>query len=269
MKTSTITATLLGLIALPASAAFVLVDNFESTSGDGANLDGQNNWTAGNSFDSVTLSGNKVVRSSIRSGGSEDVAFRSFANTIGNSGSTSTGTLFLRARFDSAASTPTDTIFALVNEAAPGASTSDYETYGIIKDSNDANVNGVINIRNGDGSISPSSMDVLTISPNTWYSIWLVADNATNTVDVYAKADDGTGFTGSPLASGLAFRDTDPAALATFVLRNNPANNLKASYFDDIYIDNDGLNLSYAVPEPSTALLGVLGTLALLRRRRA
>lgn len=104
------------------------------------------------------------------------------------------------------------------------------------------------------------------MSPATWYNVWLVIDNdaADPTFDLYYS-------TGSD-APALVIADADWRNHAGNVDLNAIGFMAAGQEFTEYYIDNiyfdSGSNLTNPVPEPSIALLGGLGLLGLLRRRR-
>lgn len=105
--------------------------------------------------------------------------------------------------------------------------------------------------------------EIFTMSTDVWYNIWLVVDNSTETYSVYHSTGtaDGTfggtasiyrnGFTGVDL-NAIGFMAAGDAGTALLV--------------DNIHYTS-GVDTTF-VPEPSIALLGGLGLLGLLRRRR-
>lgn len=101
---------------------------------------------------------------------------------------------------------------------------------------------------------------VTGLAVNTWYDIWVVVNNAADTYDVYY------GTSGDPNALGTKIADD-------FGFRNGAASNDIVTFLtlSNFHEDNNANldNLYYnSVPEPTVGLLGGLGLLGLLRRRR-
>lgn len=105
---------------------------------------------------------------------------------------------------------------------------------------------------------------VTGLSANTWYDVWIVADNAADTYDVYFGASGDPNALGALVANDFAFRNgTDSNDLVTFLTLSNRHEDNQAN------VDNLSYNAA-AVPEPTTiALVATLGSMCLLRRSRA
>lgn len=95
-----------------------------------------------------------------------------------------------------------------------------------------------------------------TIATDTWYSVWLVANHSTDQYQAYIQG--GNAYpTQTLLASDLGFRQSDLGDLTRVLLRPNNANSLNpvdTGYFDDIFVDTSGANLT--VPVAPTFLQG-------------
>ena len=125
---------------------------------------------------------------------------------------------------------------------------------------------------NGGGATQGfSSFSGPTLSINTLYHLAATVDYAANTFELFV---DGTSV-GSGNAANFNANATTPdtPSLASFIGSNSAGNGEffdgtidDARIYNSILADNEIAAL--AVPEPSAALLGALGCLALLRRKR-
>ena len=102
------------------------------------------------------------------------------------------------------------------------------------------------------------------LSVNTWYDVWIVADNAADTYDVYFGTTGDPNVLGAQVADDFVFRNgSDSNDLVTFMTLSNGHDDNQAN------LDNISYNAT-AVPEPSTlALCLIMGGLGLLGRPRA
>lgn len=261
---------LASVVALPASAAWVLIDDFNASS-TGA-LDNQSSaigttWSASGVYSVVadpTNPGNQVLQATM--GGSGQFAFLPLgSNEIANN---TEGTLFFRYRREGTV----DANVGLTNVNSPGAF-GDYR----VQLNTQPGSPSAFQVRDG-GSFT--TLGSPPFDSGTWYHVWMTPDNASDTYQVHIL-DAGTGagetfqMTAPPAsASGavstFGFRESVGDAIDRFFLGVN-ASSQSLYYIDDIYIDNTGFNLSnpVAIPEPGRALLLVLAAgLALGRRRR-
>ena len=98
-------------------------------------------------------------------------------------------------------------------------------------------INGTFRARNG-GATSGS---LATITPNTWYYMWVVVNNTANTYDIYLKTTAEAATTADRIAQNYAFRTNTPDGDIDrfFVMSQLATVNL---LFDDIHIMN-GIDL--------------------------
>ena len=102
-----------------------------------------------------------------------------------------------------------------------------------------------------------------TYGTGTWYNIWVVVDNATNTQTFYrSTGTDAAALLGSDNPYG--FRASSTGSIQTLQLITNHASD--TVLMDDFYISS-GVNTTM-IPEPATGglLLGAVALLGLLRR---
>ena len=285
---------LLILVAVqnPASAAFILVEDFQSLTP--GSLNGQGGWTAGTN---VNVAADPA--SALNRVGSMANANTNAWKTMGSI-TTGTATTYARFRFENI-----DTL------AGPATG----ESAGFVGVSDAANPTGFANFRtqmgvnptfgdtvtrpfmlvsiDDDGPGGPEGInrfpvgqDVNPIQSDVWYQAWTVMNNTTGEYQVYLQGGSYTtqtlllsdvvrplipiGDPGARQESSYDFRNDGLLSTATDAIKffaRTGADHQAPLYFDDIWYDASGTNLA-AVPEPSSALLGLLAFGALLRRRR-
>ncbi len=148
-------------------------------------------------------------------------------------------------------------------------------SYGLVDVANPVNsfdnFNVQISLAANDSTYELTAQDGATtvtlatgLANNVWHDIWLFINNATNTFDVYLGASgDPDVLVTKVNTDPLAFRNATTNSLTTFATGNPVDLGGPASSNGSAHINN-----LYFIPESSTALLGALGLLALLRRRR-
>lgn len=267
LHTCILAASVLGASASTTFGAFTIIDNFEGLATGGLNE--KNGWTAEGSFTVETdpaNAGNQVVKLDRGSTSTAQRAYKSLSATIANG---SSGTLFQRFRYESNADAPgggSNSAFGLSPVATPGTG----GTYGSFKT--------LLNIQHGAAGLrvrdagtaeeltTPAKIDTTGV----YYNLWTVIDNDADTYEVYVQRDGDANFsTQTLITSGTDpnnFREnTTDGDLATFLFVGQNG----VTYLDDLYIDNTGTNLANpTIPEPSAALLSLLGAAILLRRKR-
>ncbi len=253
------------MVASPrtASAAFVLIDDFETGYTVGAGINGINGWVAAADFKAVVDpagAGNTVLQFT-QNNQTRD-AYKPLPVTIDN---TSLGTLFARFRFDSDGRNGN---FGLTNVDAP----NDFAHYNA-----QLNIQPSQSLNARDGGsfeeLRPLGSATAKAGSNaTWYSIWLVVDNINDTFRVFIQSDGDTDFTTQTEVFGLGsngdplnFRTTTAQAIDRLFLRSATG----PMYWDDFYIDNTSLNLGNPIPEPASLMVLAMGAGLILARRRA
>ena len=272
MKTKYIA--ILGMLSLPlqtAFGAFVLVEDFNARTI--AAIGGQNGWTTsgvstGNTFNVIAnpLSGGtgNLLEMKKSTATSSIYAYKNFASPIENT-STAT-TVFFRMYSLS-------TVMNIVAGAAetPSAAFTDLATIARLNsttglDVYNGNTTGGVAVTNG-GYLTA---DITPLSVK-WYDIWMVINNSADSYQMYYSENGGAqtlATAGSPSLTTFTMRQGGTQAINAFMVATSQmTGGATTSYIDDIYIDTTGSNLTL-VPEPSAALIGGLGMLTLLRRRR-
>ena len=280
MKTKWIA--ILGMASLPlqtAFGAFVLVEDFNART-IGA-INGQNGWTAVGSGTGGALKADESfnVIDNPLAGGSDQLleikkgtvagsmfAYKNFASSIAN---TSTATTVYFRMYS---------VSATLNIAAgtaetPSAAFGDFATVGRLSSTTGLDV---YNGNAAGGAAAAPYAGYLTVDTTPlqgkWYDIWMDVNNSADTWQMYYSEDGGTrtlAAAGSPSISTFTLRNGGAQAINAFMVATSQVASATTSYIDDIYIDTTGFNAISPVPEPSAVLIGGLGMLTLLRRRRA
>jgi|GEM_PF-2827575 len=120
----------------------------------------------------------------------------------------STGTLFARVYLDS--STDDSLWFGV---GASGGGFNQFEAYLTFQS------DGGVNVRDGGANVATTT----TLTPDTWYNVWIVVDNATNRYRVFLKSADASATLADMLetaegASSFGFRNGTAGTLSTVQL---------------------------------------------------
>lgn len=265
------------LLASNAHAGFVSVDTFEQYSV--GFLDGQStDWynPLGNIFDnqiSVDPADNTNQVLEIAPGSSTNQRIALTVPAAVQIAVGDTGTLFFRVRIDGQIDGETRDVRIGLNDVNPTTSTTtgQHETY--------IEVNNAVDLVAFDGPTGANGNGTQTLTtpdPDAWYNVWMVANTATLSYDVYLE---GPGLTGVELvANNFGFRNANSVndvpqaledALGTINIRPNGggANGTSSVWFDDFYIDPSNENLTNPIPEPASLSLLGLGAMLMTRSR--
>ncbi len=264
----------------PVQAQWSLLDDFqnltvgdfvEGTTGPGAL------WTGdGSSINTAQLDPSDSSNLAMRVSGTpgNGVLRAQFSNASDQIAAGTTGTLYYRFRTPVAANGTTDHVVGLIDDPA----LTNFNFKSGLRNTVPAGVNNM-DVRNG-GSYE----SVAGLADDTWYSLWMVSDNLNpGTFEVYLQSNtDPTFATQTQLATATPetvfdYRVNSALPLIGAYFRN--ANNTGGVagndlYFDDIYVDSSGSNLTIpsasAIPEPTSVglLLSGLGVFFARRRRR-
>ena len=221
------------------NACGALLEDFESFSV--TLLNGQGNWSASSTV--------RVVRD-INTDNKMMQLIRTYANAYKSLDSLAipdgqTGTLFFR--FQSPGNVPDETI-GLSDVASP-SDWSHYEPTTRIYPDTGGNVKA--QGRNF-GSYQDMSLNggANGLAPETWYHMWMVCNNATDTVDFYIH---GGGITNQRLvATEFGFRNGTTDPLITFLAKSGTLSTVSSLFVDDVYV-SPGVNLNSPIGDPASS----------------
>jgi hypothetical protein len=239
-----------------AHATFALIENFEGMT-TGA-LGSQNGWTSDADYTVVADpdgGGNQVLQFS---GSAQAGAYLA----MGASSVSGTGTLFTRFRFDADGNAN----FGMTDVDDPGA----YNDFRVqVNRQSSTPIKG----RDGGGFQDLNSIagggGLLADNANTWYNMWVVADNTATSSRVFIQSNDDPDFLSQtevfPPDGTLNFRSATAGDLDRLMLRSQAG----TAFFDDFHV-SAGTDLSNpTIPEPTAPALALLGLTVFLRRKRS
>jgi hypothetical protein len=241
----------LGLLATVQALEWTKLDNFSSYT-IGNNINGLGGWVATSPTTAQVvidpdLNYNKVLHHPATASNTGVAIALPVGKTVTNG---SIGTLFLRVR---KGNTTLDNSFGLnrTGTASPGTA-GNFEMM--------AQIGGTGFFRGRDGGTNGlSPVTPMAVQPATWYKVWLVANNATlNADDTWKYYIQGPGDTSKielvAPAANAPWNFRNGTALPLIAVQLFCANATGSIYYDDIYIDNSGENLTdpTAVANPDT-----------------
>ena len=246
---------IVGGVSLPAGAAFVAIDDFESYT-VGTAISGQGNWTASDSASGVAADPEDAANNALAVSYNYKFARNNLSATIADG---TTGTFFYQFRLSG---TTLSLGHGLSDQATPGiGSNTAYEVRMISGNSGSTKYD--------DAGTSVDFNPALTLSTDTWYSLWLVADNSADTTRIYIEGGSFATQTELVGPDALNFKYGTTGPLVTFLIVANSSNGSSKTYFDNLYIDTTGANTSNPlIPEPASMAMLAVGGLMMLRRRR-
>ncbi|MES2923210.1 MAG: cadherin domain-containing protein [Verrucomicrobiota bacterium] len=212
-------------------ANFVLVEDFQSHV-TGADVDTANGWVSSGdtvaviAADPVVSSNQALHRVGVggasKSGGSIHIA------------QGSTATFFLRVLRDGAGS---DEVFGISDASNPNLA-GDFTVF----EAQSGVLGSNLRVRDGGGLQSRA-----TLAAGSWYNLWMVVNNSTDTWRFYMQSDDDPAFTNQTEITStdgtINFRNApDTKALVSFLAKATSGTN--SVFYDDIYIDTAGSNLT-------------------------
>lgn len=265
-----------------ASAAFVLVDDFESGFGGWTDVT-SNTGDAIPDFGIVSDpddSGNQALQVVRTHNSWDSTAYKPLgANSILEG---TTGTLFYRIRNFINPTAPRGTagtgtvaggdLSAGASDTAPAANSNgggfgDLEAYATLAGTTAGA--GQVRVRN-----AGTTATVGAYNANTWTNIWLVINNQADTYSLYSS--EGSNPAAQVGAGGYGFRNGAAANdLISFYIRSGFGQTVgsrnETGLIDDVYVDNTGSNLANptVVPEPASwMLVAMCLTLSAFARKR-
>jgi len=267
------------MLALPASAALTLFDNFNTY--NAAPLGGQGGWV-------TPMAGTMANVVDVGGGDKEVQVYNSIPNYKGLGAlsipnASTAATVYFNFKM-AAATTGNNFNFVITDDPAP-ADTAGSSEVQFNYDATQAPAGGstTFRIRSAGAFLFASTGGTVATQlipkAGTPYNVWFVINNSTDKYQVYMQSDADpalatpTQILGTDGTTDFTFRNSGTAAqpndLVTANFGNGATTIANAVNYDDIYVDLSGKNLSNPAPEPATLGLLVLGGAgALVRRSR-
>lgn len=279
-----------------ASAALVLIDDFETGYVQGANIGGQNGWEQGTGINRPPTQSTVVTDPAdpsnlvLKVTGRDNITYLPVRVPLINDGEQ--GTLFARFRYETTDGNP-DASFGLIwaDDILGGIPANPFDAFAA-----QVRQSSQFDARNY-GGFDRLDSDIAPVLADTWYRIWMVLNNdvrdssgnefsrAYDVFDVFIEADSGPYAVQTELdpsnndviffrrayrlyddtANGLGLTN-QPPILGIGVLLGNDASQDDAIYIDDIYVDGDARTTANPIPEPASILLVSLGIAMICRR---
>lgn len=259
-------------------AAFQTVDTFEAyTTGQSITGSAATGTVTGNGWTVTNHAATDYVIASDPAGGSNKVlhantyqsstAYRGTGTTIADN---TNGTVFFRFR---RSTTDGDLAIGVSQDSVP-SDFSDLAGYALLGADSASNPTVANPLRIRD---SGTSRITNALAADTWYSVWFVLNNTTNTYQAYLQGgafESQTQLFGYNTTSGFydvgtfGFRNTAAGAINAFEIAGGGGGAGSSVYIDDLYIDSAGTNLTNPVPEPASLALVGMVAFGLTRRRR-
>ncbi|WP_411846266.1 hypothetical protein AAFN60_00935 [Roseibacillus persicicus] len=219
-------------------AGWVLLENFEGTEMViGETFSGRNGWS--NGVEAAATVVDEPIAGGDRIGVLNHPAgipnnFTHFYKSLSAQGlqvmADKSGTIFMQVYIPTGG---VDHSVGLTDVYAPGADFGLFELQVAMR-----GATNLLTVRDGGGLFDTPSHPV-----GRWFNLWMVANNATDTVKVYVESLDGqTGVVDltpdTNAAAPFSFRNGTTDVLSTFMIIENAPDNTPL-YFDNVYIDPD------------------------------
>ena len=253
--------TVLILGMTPSRAALLLLEDFDGiAAGPLGNVSGWTTVDLTRTYSIVTTPPGSASDHLLESTNTEAYSYKATPEAIAESGNT-VGTLYFQV-YTTGASTGLS--IGLTQEG--GSNFTDYRAQMAFN-------NGVSVISGSAGTAH--AIDNISFESDTWYHLWMVVDNATNTWSAYLLGGDITEVTQLSYGtnSTFDFRATAAAPIESLFIARGTGGGANRGYINNLYFglgDLHGELPPSAIPEPSTVmLLGAGLLLGAIRRARS